>query len=43
MKSKEIAAVLGISPESVKKNRNRLRKKINLNIEDDLQEFINNF
>ena len=43
LKSKEIASVLGISNESVKKNRNRLRKKINLNIEDDLEVFVRNF
>lgn len=43
LKSKEIASILGISNESVKKNRNRLRKKINLNIEDDLEVFVRNF
>ena len=35
--------MLGISTESVKKSRNRLRKKINLNIEDDLEVFVGNF
>ena len=43
LRSKETALMLGISAESVKKSRNRLRKKINLNIEDDLEIFVGNF
>ncbi|WP_339889276.1 hypothetical protein [uncultured Flavobacterium sp.] len=43
LRSKETALMLGISTESVKKSRNRLRKKINLNIEDDLEVFVGNF
>ena len=35
--------MLGISTESVKKGRNRLRKKINLSIEEDLELFVGNF
>lgn len=43
LKSKEIASVIGISIESVKKSRNRLRKKINLNIGEDLEVFVRKF
>lgn len=43
LRSKETALMLGISAESVKKSRNRLRKKINLNVEDDLEVFVGNF
>jgi DNA-binding CsgD family transcriptional regulator len=35
--TKEAAAMLGISPESVKKARQRLRKKIGLAEQDDLE------
>ncbi len=38
--SKEIANILNISPEGVKKARYRLRKKLNLNSEDSLQELV---
>lgn len=43
MKNKEVASVIGISNESVKKSRNRLRKKLNLNIDEDLEDFVNKF
>ena len=38
LSSKEIAAMLGISTESVKKARQRLRKKMELTVEQDLDE-----
>ncbi|MFV1884670.1 MAG: tetratricopeptide repeat protein [Balneola sp.] len=37
---KEMAAILGISPDSVKTARYRLRKKLDLNTEDNLSEFM---
>ncbi|MEQ9265204.1 MAG: tetratricopeptide repeat protein [Balneolaceae bacterium] len=37
---KEMAAILGISPDSVKTARYRLRKKLGLNTEDNLTEFM---
>lgn len=37
---KEMAAILNISPDSVKTARHRLRKKLNLSVEDNLTEFI---
>lgn len=40
MSTKEIASVLGISPDSVKKARNRLRKKLGLDVEQDLNTFL---
>jgi len=40
LSSKEIANILNISPEGVKKARYRLRKKLNLNSEDSLQELV---
>ncbi|MEM1123310.1 MAG: sigma factor-like helix-turn-helix DNA-binding protein, partial [Bacteroidota bacterium] len=40
---KEIAAILGISPESVKKTRSRLRKRLALKINDKLEAYIHNF
>lgn len=40
--SKEIAPILNISPKSVEISRFRLRKKLNLNKEDNLTEFIKN-
>ena len=43
LRTKETALMLGISSESVKKSINRLRKKINLNTEDDLELFVRNF
>ncbi|MEO6758783.1 MAG: hypothetical protein ABIO24_04955, partial [Saprospiraceae bacterium] len=41
--TKEAASILGISAESVKKARNRLRKKIELEEEVLLEEFIRGF
>jgi len=40
LSSKEIAAILGISQESVKKSRQRLRKKMELTAEQDLDESV---
>lgn len=37
---KEMASILNISPDSVKTARYRLRKKLNLNTEDNLTDFI---
>lgn len=42
LKTKEIASMLGISFDSVKKTRSRLRKRLNLNQEVDLEEYILN-
>ncbi len=42
MNMKEAARVLGISPESVKTARYRLRKKLNLNGDENLVDFIQN-
>lgn len=39
----EIAATLGISPESVKKGRTRLRKRLNIEQEEDLEAFLEHF
>lgn len=41
--SKDMAKLLGISVESVHTSRHRLRKKLNLERNDNLEEFINNF
>lgn len=43
MSTKEIANILGVSPDSVKKGRYRLKKKINLSEEISLQEFVDEF
>ncbi|MEM6772081.1 MAG: helix-turn-helix transcriptional regulator, partial [Bacteroidota bacterium] len=40
LSSKEISSVLGISPDSVKTARYRLRKKLNLNTQDSLFDFL---
>lgn len=40
LSSKEIANILNISVEGVKKARYRLRKKLNLNTEESLQELV---
>ncbi|HEY5917496.1 MAG TPA: tetratricopeptide repeat protein [Chryseolinea sp.] len=37
---KEMAELMGISPESVKMARHRLRKKLNLHTEENLAEFV---
>lgn len=39
---KEAAAILGISADSVKKTRQRLRKRLGLNEEEELDEYIRN-
>jgi len=41
MNIKEVASVLNLSPDSVKNARYRLRKKLKLDSQDDLFEFIN--
>ncbi len=41
--SKDISKLLGISPESVHTSRYRLRKKLNLTRNDNLEEFINKY
>jgi tetratricopeptide (TPR) repeat protein len=40
MNTKEIADILGISPDSVRMARYRLRKKLNLNTDDNLMDLI---
>ena len=40
LSSKEIANVLNVSPEGIKKSRYRLRKKLELDTEDSLEETI---
>ncbi|MCB0409454.1 MAG: tetratricopeptide repeat protein, partial [Flavobacteriales bacterium] len=42
LSSKDIATILNISPESVKKNRYRLRKKLNLETDENLTHFLQN-
>ncbi|MBK9567756.1 MAG: helix-turn-helix transcriptional regulator [Saprospiraceae bacterium] len=39
----EIATIQGISPDTVKKTRNRLRKRLGLSIDDSLEQFIENY
>ena len=41
--TKQIAALQNINPSSVKKSRNRLRKKLNLSPEEDLDAFLKTF
>ena len=41
--NKEAAAILGISADSIKKTRNRLRKRLELEISLSLEEYIKNF
>ena len=43
LNTKEIATIMGITPDSVKIARYRLRKKLGLSTEDNLTEFIINF
>lgn len=43
LNTKEIASMLGVSPDSVKKSRYRLRKKLQLAEDDNLQEFVSSF
>ena len=40
MNSKEMASVLNVAPNSIKSSRYRLKKKLGLGIEADLEEFI---
>ncbi|MBL0048052.1 MAG: hypothetical protein IPP32_08165 [Bacteroidetes bacterium] len=42
LSTKEMAGILNISPDSVKTARYRLRKKLQLNTEDNLTDFILN-
>jgi DNA-binding CsgD family transcriptional regulator len=39
----EIATILGISPDTVKKTRSRLRKRLNMETKASLEKFIVNF
>jgi tetratricopeptide (TPR) repeat protein len=43
LSTKEIANILGVSPESIKKGRYRLKKKIGIDEATTLQEFVNQF
>lgn len=43
LSSKEIAQMLNISPESLITKRYRLRKKLDLDTEDNLVKFLSNF
>lgn len=43
MSSKEIASLMNITPSGIDKARNRLRKKLNIQPNDDLHEFLMNF
>jgi DNA-binding transcriptional regulator YiaG len=40
---KEMAALLNISTQGVEKGKYRLKKRLNLNVEDDLTEFLRQF
>ena len=43
MSSKEIASLMNITPSGIDKARNRLRKKLNIQPNDDLSDFLINF
>lgn len=43
LSTKEAASILGISAESVKKTRNRLRKRLKMDVDVSLEEFIRLF
>jgi FixJ family two-component response regulator len=43
LNSKEISDIMNIQPSSAFINRSRLRKKLNLNPEEDLIDFLNKF
>jgi DNA-binding CsgD family transcriptional regulator len=43
VKNKDVSEILGISPDSVRKTRFRLKKKLNLNEDDDLVDFITEY
>jgi DNA-binding CsgD family transcriptional regulator len=40
---KEMAALLNISTQGVEKSKYRLKKRLNLNVEDDMTEFLRRF
>jgi len=42
LSSKDIATIINISPESVKKSRYRLRKKLSIDTEENLSDFLKN-
>lgn len=43
MSQKEIATMINITPDSVKRSRNRLRHKLGLEVETDIREFLFQF
>ncbi len=43
MSSQQIASVMDISMEAIRKNRYRIRKKLEMKTEDSLEEYINRF
>ncbi len=43
MSSQQIASVMDISMEAIRKNRYRIRKKLEMKTEDSLEEYINHF
>lgn len=43
LSTKEIANILGVSPESIKKGRYRLKKKLEIDESTTLQDFVNSF
>lgn len=43
LSTKEIANILGVSPESIKKGRYRLKKKLQMDESTTLQDFVNSF
>jgi DNA-binding CsgD family transcriptional regulator/cbb3-type cytochrome oxidase subunit 3 len=43
LSTKEIANILGVSPDSIKKGRYRLKKKLNVNEAETLQDFVSSF
>ena len=43
MSSKEMASVLNVAPNSIKSSRYRLKKKLGLDADADLEEYIRNF
>jgi len=42
LSTKEMARILNVTPDAIKKSRQRLRKKLHLNAEEDLVNFVNN-
>ena len=43
LSNKEIAVIKGYEAESAKKAKSRLKKKLNLNLDDDLKTFLGKF